>query len=90
MIRRNPWNTGAYPEYEGAPLGYPAGPTDGTEVYTGTAESFEDAGDTGTMPRNIYYYTIFSFDGAGNYSAASPAVQGRATSYWLGDVDADG
>jgi len=86
MIRRNPWSTGAYPEYKGAPLGYPAGPTDGTEVYTGTVESFEDAG----IPRNVYYYTVFSFDGAGNYSAASPAVQGRATSYWLGDVDADG
>jgi hypothetical protein len=86
MIRRNPWNTGAYPEYEGTPLGYPAGPTDGDEVYIGTAESFEDAG----IPRNVYYYTIFSFDGAGAYSAASPTVQGRATSYWLGDVDADG
>jgi uncharacterized protein (DUF362 family) len=86
MIRRNPWNAAAYPEYEGTPLGYPAGPTDGEEVYVGTAESFEDAG----MPRNVYYYTIFSFDNAGNYSAASPAVQGRATSYWLGDVDADG
>jgi hypothetical protein len=86
MIRRNPWNTGAYPEYEGTPLGYPAGPTDGDEVYVGAAESFKDAG----MPRNVYYYTIFSFDAAGNYSAASPAVQRRATSYWLGDVDADG
>jgi uncharacterized protein (DUF362 family) len=85
-IRRNPWNTGAYPEYEGAPLGYPAGPTEGTEVYTGTAESFKEAG----MPRNVYYYTIFSFDNAGNYSAASPAAQERATSYWLGDVEPDG
>jgi hypothetical protein len=42
------------------------------------------------MPRNIYYYTIFSFDVAGNYSAASPAVQRRATNYWLGDIDSTG
>jgi hypothetical protein len=86
MIRRNPWNTGAYPEYEGTPLGYPAGPAEGAEVYTGAAESFKDAG----IPRNVYYYTIFAVDSAGNYSAVSPAVQRRATSYWLGDVDADG
>jgi hypothetical protein len=85
-IRRNPWNAGAYPEYEGTPLGYPAGPTEGAEVYAGAAESYKDAG----IPRSVYYYTIFAVDGAGNYSAVSPAVQRRATSYWLGDVDADG
>jgi len=59
---------------------------EGTEAYAGTAESFKDAG----IPRNVYYYSIFSVDSAGNYSAVSPAVQGRAASYWLGDVDADG
>jgi len=90
MIRRNPWGEGAYPTYDGTPIGYPAGPTEGIGVYSGTAESFDDADDPAEMPRNIYYYTIFSFDGASNYSSASPAVQGRATNYWLGDVTGDG
>jgi len=89
-IRRNPWEDGAYPTYSGTPLGYPGGRTEGTGVYSGTAEAFDDAGDPGTMPRNIYYYTIFAFDEAGNYSAASPAVERRATNYWLGDIVEDG
>jgi hypothetical protein len=90
MIRRNPWGVGAYPEYEGTPLGFPASEAEGTEVYVGMAQSLRDSSGTDTMPRNVYYYTIFSFDAVGNYSTASTAVQGMATNYWLGDIDGDG
>ncbi|MCK4510460.1 hypothetical protein KAW64_01915, partial [bacterium] len=81
---------GAYPEYDdwGAPFGYPAHQADGTVVafVPGTgSQTFEDAGFTdGT--RNVHYYTAFTRDSAGNYSAAASTAQDRATSYWLADV----
>ena len=78
MIRRNPWGIGAYPEYDDTPVGYPASWADGDEAYVGTAQSFRYFSGTGAMPRNVYYYTIFSFDAAGNYSGASPVVQGES------------
>jgi len=92
-IRRNPWEVGAYPEYDDdypTPLGYPADETEGDLVYQGLSESYVDSANTTEMPRNVYYYTIFAYDEAGNYSAASTAQQGRATNYWLGDVSGDG
>jgi hypothetical protein len=89
-VRRNPWCVGAYPEYDDtcAALGYPATPTQGDSVYRGSGTSFKDS--SGTLPRNVYYYTIFSYDSAGNYSTPTTAQQGRATNYWLGDVSGDG
>ncbi len=93
MIRRNPWATGAYPEYDDtypSPLGYPAGPAAGELIYQGMAESFMDSSSLLIMPRNIYYYSIFSYDTAGNYSTVGSAQQGRATNYWLGDRSGDG
>lgn len=86
-IRRNTWNTGAYPEYDDlypTPLGYPRNQYEGTLVYRGNAGSFIDS--TGGT-RNAYYYSIFSYDSSGNYSEADT---GRATNYWLGDVSGDG
>jgi len=93
MVRRNPWGAGAYPEYDDdfpAPLGYPADQNAGDLVYQGTAQSFRDSSGTLSMPRNVYYYSIFSYDAAGNYSALTTAQQGRATNYWLGDVSGNG
>lgn len=89
MIRRNPWHDGAYPEYDDlypSPLGYPATPFEGTLVYQGTGTSFDDP----VVTRNVYYYSIFAYDSAGNYSGLTSAQNGRATNYWLGDVSGDG
>jgi hypothetical protein len=71
-------------------LGYPAGPTDGELVYQGTGTAYVDSNSTALMPRNVYYYSIFAYDVAGNYSVAGIEQQGRATNYWLGDVSGDG
>ncbi|MBD3382529.1 MAG: T9SS type A sorting domain-containing protein [candidate division Zixibacteria bacterium] len=93
MISRNPWLQEAYPEYDDEypnPLGYPDYPNDGSLVYMGIGESYRDSSGIGEMPRNVYYYTIFSYDQAGNYSSASVSQQGRATNYWLGDISGDG
>jgi hypothetical protein len=90
-IRRNPWATGAYPEYDDAfpdPVGYAETHTQGWFVYRASGESHFDS-PTG-FPRNVYYYSIFSFDLAGNYSILAPGDTVRATNYWLGDVDKDG
>jgi hypothetical protein len=90
LLVRRPWGTGAYPEYDdwGAPFGYPAHQADGTVVafVPGTgSQTFEDAGFTDAT-RNVHYYTAFTRDSAGNYSAAASTAQDRATSYWLADV----
>lgn len=91
LIVRKPWGAGAYPEYDdwGVPSGYPAHPADGTIVafVPGTgARTYDDTGFSDAT-RNIYYYTAFARDAAGNYSSAAPSAQDRATSYWLADVD---
>jgi len=90
LIVRKAWGVGAYPEYDdwGAPAGYPAHPADGTVVafVPGTgAMTYDDTGFADAT-RNIYYYTAFARDAAGNYSAAASTAQDRATSYWLADV----
>ncbi|MEJ2536006.1 MAG: Ig-like domain-containing protein, partial [Calditrichia bacterium] len=92
-IRRNLWAVGAYPEYDDlfpTPMEYPATPTEGELVYKGPLEAFRDSADVADFPRNIYYYTIFSYDAAGNYSGATAAQMGCATNYWLGDVTGNG
>ncbi len=91
LIVRKRWAIGAYPEYDDVvpQNAYPAHPADGVVVafVPGTGfqtyddESFSDA------VRNIYLYTAFARDEAGNYSAAVASAQDRSTSYWLGDVD---
>jgi parallel beta-helix repeat protein len=93
MIRRNPWAVGAYPEYDDdfpTPLGFPGSHTQGTFVCTTSAESYKDTNNTTLFPRNVYYYSAFSYDLAGNYSAAATSGQDRAINYWLGDVAGPG
>ena len=43
--------------------------------------------DWPTTPRDIYYVSGFVYDMALNYGANDTENQGRATNYWLGDVD---
>jgi len=75
-----------YPHYASTPLGYPTGPTDGTPVVLTDAQTYTDDPRT---PRDIYYYTAFSKDCAGNFSEAVSGTMDRSTSYWLGDIDPD-
>ena len=82
LIRRVAW--GDYPQYTGGEPGYPSTPTGGDSV------TFLPPGETTYVDidstRDIYYYTAFAMDSAGNYSSAGLDAQDRATSYWLGDV----
>ncbi|MCK4773994.1 MAG: hypothetical protein KAT30_04390, partial [Candidatus Krumholzibacteria bacterium] len=75
-----------YPEYgtpgPGAPS-YPADETQGTLVTQTSAELYDD----GRTPRDIYYYSVFAYDCAGNYSALGTTATDRSTSYWLGDIN---
>jgi hypothetical protein len=90
LLVRQTWGVGAYPEYDdwGAPYGYPTHQADGfvVEFVPGTGpQTFEDTGFTDAS-RNVYYYTAFTRDSAGNYSVAASTGQARSTSYWLTDV----
>jgi hypothetical protein len=90
LLVRQTWGASAYPEYDdwGAPYGYPANEGDGVvvEFVPGTgSRAFEDTTFTDAS-RNVHYYTAFTKDSAGNYSAAASTAQDRATSYWLADV----
>jgi len=90
LLVRQTWGEGAYPEYDdwGAPYGYSTHEADGLVVafVPGTGpQTFEDTGFTDAS-RSVCYYTAFTRDLAGNYSAAASTSQDRSTSYWLGDV----
>jgi hypothetical protein len=91
VILRKPWRFMAYPEYDDLfpPFGYPGHQTDGTVVafVPGTGPQTYDDASFSDLTRNIYYYTAFARDAAGNYSLAAPSAQDRSTSYWLADVD---
>ncbi len=54
---------------------FPASPTDGTEVYRGTAETCTDAS---SVAGQLYYYTAFAFDDRNNWSAPEPSAQWRS------------
>lgn len=87
-IRVNPW--GGYPEYgtpgpPGEPS-YPANHSEGTLVALVAGALYT----VDPLPRDIYYYSAFSKDLAGNYSSTIVGASDRTTSYWLGDVVADG
>jgi hypothetical protein len=85
-IHRVGW-VGGYPHYAPPAPAYPATP--GMLTPTFVAQTGAAAYDDATMStaRDIYYYTVFTYDCAGNYSAASSTAQDRSTSYWLGDID---
>jgi hypothetical protein len=51
-------------------------PTDGIEVYRGTAESCVDASSAADQ---LYYYTAFAFDDRNNWSVPTPAAQWKTT-----------
>jgi hypothetical protein len=89
-IRRNRWANGAYPEYDDefpVPDGYPLTHTSGWFVYRGPAQVHID--DLSSWSRNVFFYSIFAYDSAGNYSALAPGDTLTAPSYWLGDVNSD-
>ena len=51
-------------------------PSDGTEIYRGTAESCSDASSVAGL---LYYYTAFAFDDRNNWSNPSTAAQWKST-----------
>jgi hypothetical protein len=83
-IRRVGWTD--YPQY-GTPgpaaPSYPADETEGDLITQTGLEAYDDS----TTTRDIYYYALFSYDCAGNYSVSSVDAQERSTSYFLGDID---
>jgi len=90
LIVRKRWASGAYPEYDDIvpQNAYPAHPADGVVVafVPGTGSQTYDDESFSDSIRNVYLYTAFARDEAGNYSAAVASAQDRSTSYWLGDV----
>jgi hypothetical protein len=84
-IRMAPWS--GYPHYLPPAPSYPGDHTQGTFVATVVGAAYDD---NPRAPRDIYYYSAFSKDLAGNYSTLGTSAKGRATSYWLGDITADG
>jgi hypothetical protein len=82
-LRRVGWTD--YPEYDIAAPSYPANETEGDFVAQLAAEAYDDSI---TIGRDIYYFSAFCYDSAGNYSSYDVDASDRATSYWLGDVAA--
>jgi peptidoglycan hydrolase-like protein with peptidoglycan-binding domain/phosphodiesterase/alkaline phosphatase D-like protein len=63
--------------------GYPTSPSDGQVIYDGNSETFTD---TNVMNGTTYYYALYSYDRAMNYSApihVALAPQGGATQITL-------
>ncbi|MBD3361874.1 hypothetical protein GF358_03730, partial [Candidatus Woesearchaeota archaeon] len=65
--------------------GYPANPTDGMMVYTGTDQTYTDSGLAEAVN---YYYTAFSFDEVPNYAGGRQATAqpygGAFAIAWIG------
>jgi len=55
--------------------GFPTSPTDGTEVYRGTAETCTDPA---AIVGKVYYYAAFAADDRGNWSAADAGAQWKS------------
>ena len=55
--------------------GFPASPTDGTEVYRGTEETCLD---TDAIAGQVYYYAAFASDDRNNWSAPDAGAQWKA------------
>lgn len=54
---------------------FPLSPTDGTEIYRGTAETCIDAS---VSPNQVYYYAAFAADTHNNWSTPTPGAQWKA------------
>lgn len=74
---------GDYPEYEAAES-YPDVPSAGKEALDVTGAV--TGGDHAVAERDVYYYTAFAYDWAGNYGPAADTAEDRSTNYWLGDM----
>jgi hypothetical protein len=97
VVMRSDWNASGsgYPEYGSPDAGTPEGPyPDDTSsydlVYAGSANTLEDTDDISNTTRDIYHYTVFTVDCAGNISTPVSTSRARATSYWLGDIAGPG
>jgi hypothetical protein len=90
QIQRIGWT--GYPLYGPPSPSYPYDPTVGATVYNALGLDHTDTQGLENATRDIYYYSIFAFDAAGNYSASvvpptpGTGTRDRATSYWLGDI----
>jgi regulation of enolase protein 1 (concanavalin A-like superfamily) len=88
-IRRVGWRD--YPQYTGTGPDYPANETEGAFVVQTVANAYDDEPLLPPVtPRDIYYYSAFSYDLAGNYSVYNAGASDRTTNYWLGDIDSTG
>lgn len=75
---------GDYPVYDTPAPSYPVDHLDATlavQVTSGSAADWPVAG------RDIHYVAGFVYDMVLQYGASGPGNTGRATNYWLGDVD---
>ena len=64
---------------------FPASPTDGTEIYRGTAETCTDAT---SIAGQRYYYTAFAFDDRTNWSVPTPDAQWQSDQQeGIADID---
>ena len=83
-IQRVAW--GNYPLYDTPAPSYPANQGLGTTVFDGIGVSHIDTYSLSNATRDIYYYAIFAYDAAGNFSLGHVGSHARSTSYWLGDI----
>ena len=91
-IHRARWND--YPEYAPPPPAYPATPGVGEPDFVASLPApgavFDDIFPNDFANRDIYYYTAWAKDEAGNYSVPDSGSRDRSTDYWLGDVTSSG
>lgn len=84
-FRASAW--GGYPAYDDPAPDYPADRTAGNLALQATAGT---SADWAVTEPDIYYLAGFVYDMVLLDGPAGPASTGRATSYWLGDTNADG
>ncbi len=95
VIMRSDWYSGGhgYPVYDDAHAEGPY-PSDTSSpfdlIYSGAGNSHDDVYDISGTTRDVYHYTAFTVDDAGNISVPVSSSRGRSTSYWLGDKTKDG
>lgn len=91
-VHRSRWND--YPEYAPPAPPYPGTPGTGETDYVDLVPvpgiAYDDDFPNDYANRDIYYYTVWAVDEAGNYSAAGTGARDRATNYFLADLDGPG